>query len=398
MRFLAALILLLAGGAYAQDFADYTDYIGLQGPEQFEINAVLKYLPPDYLITFAKGLPLKWELNGVTSFGVREGRLDSILKDRILAFSDGACGGLVLPQNVTGYLARGEFVAAFSDNHIYLYSLSSCAMFQKMHSPSELARYALSSKYVCKGDKTGRFVTRISDGAPVYFDNITQTEEISANSAGCYFLSSNGEIDYFDEYMRRYSETESGLTSVKSSENGFSAFSQGVFIKITFAEGMLSEYTPLYGVYGECANTQDGELICRDSFNADIFIEPADKLMASENEYFVLREGLLRAYGRHPQWQRLLHTSFSPPAGCLHNGDLFFSDYFQNLHRVNALAELAAVSEIPDNCDYKSVKYDNGTFYYGKNSFTFAAPVRGENGRNLYKREANGIISYTTGE
>jgi hypothetical protein len=389
---LAALILLFAVNAFAQDFADYREYIGLCGPEQFEIETDLDYLPPDYLIAFAKKRPLKWTLSGVTAFEVREGRLDSILKDRVLSFSDGACGGLILPKDAAGYTLRDNILAVFSNTYFYLYNLNSCAMFRQVHSPAINGLYGLSSKFICKADGTGRYAAGVADGLPLYFDNITDSTGIYTDFGGCYFLRSNGEIDYFDGYMRPYSETENDLTSVKSDETGFSGFSRDIYVKISIsAGGMLSNYEK---TDGKCVNSfGSGEAVCGD----DPFIKLAvssDKFAAANSEYLILSEGTLSAYEKESAWQRLVYTSFASPKGCLHNGELIFSDYFLNLWKVNADASLSSLSYVPDSCDYTAVNLNGGIFYYNSASFPFASPIKQSGGRTLYKREADGVIIY----
>jgi hypothetical protein len=395
MKLSAALILLFAVSAFAQDFADYREFIGLQGPEQFEANIDLSYLP-DLLIVFTKERSLKWELGGVTSFGVREGRLDSVLKDRIVTFSNGSCGGLVFPPDVNTYAVRDATVAAFSGDYAYIYDLNSCAMFLQLHSPSVDAVYAVSSNLLCKADSGGRYVSRISDGLPLFFDNITQTEGIYAKSEGCYFLQSDGEIDYFDEYMRLYSEAGEPLRSVKISETGFTAFSQESFIAVTFSKGMLAEYERVKGV---CINTEGmGDLLCKKEAGSDLstdFAFNADRVVSTTDEYLILKGGVLSAYEKLPAWKRSVYTVFSSPKGCLHDGELIFSDYLLNLRKVSGGVEDRLDSlEIPNPCDFEAVSYEAGVFYYGDKSFRFSTPVGGANDRTLYRREADGAFFY----
>jgi hypothetical protein len=396
MKLSAALILLFAVGAFAQDFADYREFIGLQGPEQFETNIDLSYLPQDLLIVFTKERSLKWELGGVTSFGVREGRLDSVLKDRIVTFSDGSCGGLVFPPDVNTYAVRDATVAAFSGDYAYIYDLNSCAMFLQLYSPSADAVHALSSNLLCKADADGRYIARISDGIPLFFDNITQTESIYAKSEGCYFLQSDGNIDYFDEYMRLYSEAGGPLRSVKTGETGFTAFTQDNFITVTFSEGMLAEYKRTDGI---CINTEGkGDILCKNDAGSDLFTDSAfnaDRVVSTADEYLILKDGVLSAYEKLPAWKRSVYTVFSSPKGCLHDGELIFSDYLLNLRRVSGGVEYRTDSlEMPYPCDFEAVSYEAGVFYYGDESFRFSAPVGVANGGTLYRREADGIVFY----
>ncbi|MDR2105534.1 MAG: hypothetical protein LBP51_07255 [Deferribacteraceae bacterium] len=395
MKLIAPLLLLLGVNAYAQDFADYRGFIGLQAPEQFEINVDLNYLLPDYLIAFAKKHPLKWELSGVDSFAVRGGRLHSILKERILSFSDGACGGLVFPQDAEDYIVKEDVIAAFSDNYIYLYSISSCGMFNQLSAPLiPETFYAVSLKYLCRTDKTGRFAANLSNGEPLYSDNITGSRVFSANSEGCYFLDQNGAIDFFDEYMRSCSATEEKLSSVKPHEKGFSAFAQNIFVKLTFTSGVLTEYEI---TDGECLNTIGGaELLCKTPYNTELFMQAAaaDKLAASEDEYLILNDGVLSAYDKRPSWQRSVYTSFSSPRGCIFNGELIFSDYFSDIYKVNNDASLSTISAVPEGCAYEDVDYIDGKFYFANSYFTFAEPVKREGGKALYRYARDAIISY----
>jgi hypothetical protein len=192
--------------------------------------------------------------------------------------------------------------------------------------------------------------------------------------------------------MRPYSETEKDLTSVKSDKTGFSGFSRDIYVKISIsAGGMLSNYEK---TDGNCGNSfGSGEAVCGE----DPFIELAlnsDKFAATDSEYLILNEGRLSAYEKEPVWQRVVYTSFYSPKGCLHNGELIFSDYFLSLWRVNADASLSSLSDIPDGCDYTAVNLNDGIFYYNGTSFPFAYPVKQGGGRTLYKREADGAIIY----
>jgi hypothetical protein len=320
--------------------------------------------------------------------------LDSVLKDGLLSFADGVCGGLLLTKDAKDYAVSGGIAAAFSDSYIYFYDLSSCAMFRRLYSPSENALYALSPKFICKADGNGRYVTRISDGIPLYFDNETSTTGVYSSLSGCYFLQSDGGIDYFDEYMRRHSETESGLTSVRVTETGFSAFLNDIYVKITLSEGMLAEYEQADGV---CVNSLGaGELIC----GADELGDPlaaalltAEKLASTQKEYLILSGGTLKAYEKIPSWERSVYTSFTLPLGCLYNGDLIFSDYFSKLRKLNPDGTLSALSEIPDECDYSAVRYVDGIFYYANKSFRFAKSIK-TGGNTMHKSEADGMIIY----
>jgi hypothetical protein len=269
-------------------------------------------------------------------------------------------------------------------------------MFLQLHSPSADAVYAISSNLLCKADASGRYVSRISDGLPLFFDNTTKTEIIYAKPEGCYFLQSDGEIDYFDEYMRLYSEAGEPLSSVKIGEKGFTAFSQESFIAVTFSEGMLAEYERVEGI---CINTEGmGDLLCKKEAGSDLstdFAFNADRVVSTADEYLILKDGVLSAYEKLPAWKRSAYTVFSSPKGCLHDGELIFSDYLLNLRKVSGGVEYRLDSlEIPKPCDFDAVSYEAGVFYYGDESFRFSTPVGGANDRTLYRREADGIFFY----